>query len=166
MVAEFWFRVAVMFLLAFAGGCGRPGGNLTAVFGSEYGIATIRNATTVKAFRIKSPAAQHEVLSDYEMITGPLDVSESAASELRELLLDPAIYGWDTAKGCIPDFGVRIQFQRESDTVDVLLCFECDILTVFHIGKYVGGEDFDEAHSEFVAILKGLFKDDEVIQGL
>ena len=75
MAAQFWFRVAVMFLLAFAGGCGGPEGDLTAVFGSEYGIDTVRNATTVKAFRLKSPAAQHEVLSDYEMITGPLDVT-------------------------------------------------------------------------------------------
>ncbi len=166
MVAQALLRAFVALLLLFAVGCGKPVGNLTAIFGSENGIDIVRNATSVKAFRIQSPAAYHPLLANYEMTAGPLDVSDSAAMELRELLLDSANYDWDYAKGCIPDFGVRVQFQHESDSIDVLFCFECNLMVVFHNEKPVGGEDFDKARREIVAIVKGLFKDDKAIQSL
>ena len=93
----------------------------------------------MKAFRLASPSDYHESLSDYETTAGPIDVADAAASQLRTLLLDPSAYDWESAKGCIPDYGIRIQFQHETDEVDVLLCFACEILTVYYNGKVVGG---------------------------
>ncbi len=100
------------------------------------------------------------------MSAGPINVPDEEVSKLRAVLLDESTYGWDYAKGCIPDYGVRIQFQHKTDNVDILLCFECDILLVYHNGKVVGGEDFDDGRAQFVAIVKTLFPDDQAIQSL
>ncbi len=100
------------------------------------------------------------------MSAGPINVPDDEVSKLRAVLLDESTYGWEYAKGCIPDYGVRIQFQHDSDEVDVLLCFECNILLVYHNGKAVGGEDFDDGRPQLVEIAKAVFPDDEVIQSL
>lgn len=159
-------RATCLLLIAFSAGCGDSDGNLTRLFGSLQAIDTVKNASTVRAFRLPSPSYYHESLSDYETTAGPIDVADASASQLRTLLLDPSVYDWASAKGCEPDYGIRIQFQHDTDEVDVLLCFACDILAVYHNGMFVGGEDFDEIRSQLVAIAKDLFPDDEAIQSL
>jgi len=159
-------RATCLLLLACSAGCSDSARSLTPLFGSSQAIDTVKNASTVRAFRLPSPSYYNESLSDYETTAGPINVAEASASQLRSLLLDPTVYDWESAKGCEPDYGVRIQFQHGTDEVDVLLCFACDILTVYHNGKAVGGEDFDEISSQLVAIAKDLFPDDEAIQSL
>ena len=159
-------RATCLLLLALSAGCGDSDGNLTPVFGNSQAIDTVKNASTVIAFRLASPSYYEESLSDYETAAGPIEIADATATQLRTLLLDPSSYDWETAKGCEPDYGVRIQFQHDTDEVDVLLCFACDILAVYHNGTIVGGEDFDEIRSQLVAIVKDLFPDDEAIQSL
>lgn len=159
-------RAALLLVIACSSGCGGPAGDLTVVFGGWPAIETVKNASSVKAFRLRSPSDHHESLADYTMMGDPVDVPEAAAARLRDLLLDRTAYEWESAKGCIPDYGVRIQFQHEGDEVDVLLCFECAILAVYHNGKIAGGEDFDDISSELAAIVKELFPNDAAIQAL
>jgi hypothetical protein len=86
---------------------------------------------------------------------------------MRSALLDPSVFGFDYDKACgDPVYGVRIQFHRDSDQVDVLLCFKCVFLGVYRSGKAIGGEDVDDARPQLVSIVKELFPDDEVIQSL
>ena len=82
------------------------------------------------------------------------------------MLLNRATYSWDSAKSCKPNYGVRIQFNSGDDRVDVLLCFECRILAVYHNDKSGGGEDFDNANPALIAVVKRLFPDDREIQNL
>ena len=159
-------RITLLLVVALAAGCGDPAGDLTEVFGRPQAIDTVKNASSVKASRLRSPSDHHESLADYATIGDPVDVSEMAASRLRDLLLDRTAYEWDSAKGCIPDYGVRIQFQHEGDEMDVLLCFECDVLAVYHNGQDAGGEDFDDIKSQLAAVVKELFPDDAAIQAL
>lgn len=147
-------------------GCGCSSGDLKDVFGNEQAMATVKNATSVKAYRLPPGSYFQESLKDYKIVAGSVDVSDNIVSQLRKILLDASIYGWEFAKGCEPDYGVRIQFSDNDNTVDVLFCFECDILAVYHNGKVVGGEDFDNARSRLVAIVQKLFPDDEAIQSL
>jgi hypothetical protein len=160
------FQSALLLVFACSSGCGGPAGDLTVVFGGWPAVETVKNASSVKAFRLRSPSDHHEALADYQTIGDPVEVSPAAAAQLRNLLLDRTAYEWDSAKGCIPDYGVRIQFQREGDEVDVLLCFECDVLAVYHNGQDVGGEDFDNISSQLAAIVKELFPNDAAIQAL
>lgn len=161
-----WIRISCLVVFALSAGCGGADRNLTSLFGSADAIDTVRNASSVTAYRLKSPATDHRLLSDYEMTAGPISVSDASTAELRAMLLDSSLYRWDTAKGCEPDFGVRIRFQRGNDAVDVLFCFDCDILGVYDNGVAVGGEDFDDFRNRLLVIVKDMFPDDEAIQSL
>jgi hypothetical protein len=67
-------------------------------------------------------------------------------------------------KTCVPLYGVRLAFNGPKGSVDVLLCFECNLLGVFRDGKRVGAGAFDVGRPELVYIAKQLFPDDELIQ--
>jgi len=61
---------------------------------------------------------------------------------------------------------VRISFYSGPDRVDVLFCFECNVLWVFHNGVQTGGEGFDYVRPNFVRAVKPLFPSDKGIQEL
>ena len=160
-------RIFVLFSAAVAlTGSGCSSGDLKDVFGNKQAMATVKNATSVKAYRLSPGSDFQKSLSDYKIAAGPVDVPDDLAAQLRQILLDATIYRWDEGKMCEPVYGIRIQFSEGDSTVDVLFCFECDILAVYHDGKVVGGEDFDDARSRLVAIVQKLFPDDEAIQSL
>lgn len=149
-------------------GCTDP---LEDVFGNAETISIVRDADTVQAYRVPSQYGDTgpvdiDLLDDESMLTGPVPVPDNRSTELKELLLDQSTYGWDYAKSCEPNYGVRVQFKSNGDHVDVLFCFQCEILAVYRDGKVVGGEDFDNAHHQLVSIVKQLFPNDELIQSL
>lgn len=94
-----------------------------------------------------------------------MDVSAMQVDRFRAVLGDPKTYRFDSAKGCIPNYGVRVRFESVG-TIEVNLCFECDVLAVTRDGKVVGGEDFDGGSNELRALVKELFPDDPAIQRL
>lgn len=140
---------------------------LTKLYGGDAAIAAILNANSVQAYRLPAPSEHRQLLADYKMAAGPIAVSQPLAARIRDVLLDHSVYVWDAAKGCgDPDYGVRIQFLSGSDEVNVLLCFHCDMLGVYHNGKNVDIEDFDYGREKLVAIVKEIFPEDKVIQSL
>lgn len=81
--------------------------------------------------------------------------------------MNDSAYLWDVAKACgEPDYGIRFEFQHAGDSVDVLICFKCLMLGIYHNGKAVEFEDFDPIRVELTAIAKELFPDDSAIQSL
>lgn len=159
-------RLPFLVLLAVATGCGPPVEELKPVFGDAGAMDVIDDATSVSAYRIVQPNENLEALEDFEMAAGPIQVSNALASRLRAILFDPLTYDWDDVSGCLPNYGMRIQFQRGQDVVDLLFCLECDIVDVFHNGECVGGGLFSKGAARLVAIAKVLFPDDEAIQEL
>jgi hypothetical protein len=59
-----------------------------------------------------------------------------------------------------------LSFSDNNGRVDVLFCFDCDILLVFQNDRACGGANFDPAHNFLVAEIKRLFPEDGEIQGL
>jgi hypothetical protein len=51
-------------------------------------------------------------------------------------------------------------------TVDVVFCFQCDILSVYQNGVAVASEDFDPIRPALVPLMKKLFPKDGEIQSL
>lgn len=140
--------------------------SVNSVYGGSAAIETVQNATSVNAFRLATSGEHHTRVSDYEITDGPIVVPADSILTLRSTLLDVSSYEWDSVKGCIPAPGVRIQFKKGVDVVDVLFCFECDILAVYDNGVMAGGEDFDNASGTFLSVIKELLPDDIAIQEL
>lgn len=145
-----------------------PGENqLLEVFGSPETMATVRSAETVTAQRLVGEVDYHEKSSEYEAQGEPLSLSPDQAERLRNILLDAGSYRFDLAKGCMPVYGVRLRFQDAAGKfVDVLLCFDCKILTVYDESGSVGGEDFDGVKDRLAELMKQLFPNDPAIAEL
>jgi hypothetical protein len=94
-----------------------------------------------------------------------LKLTRKQAAELSARLLDFSSFAWLTDKLCSPDYGVRVEFVRSSKSVEVLLCFECDILRVTTEG-HSREEDFDPAHNELARFMQALFPEDKEIQSI
>lgn len=139
---------------------------------SAKGVSVLRSPKSVVAYRIEGskPIAgakdDAKTIAGYPRIAGPIEVDAEQAKALTGVLLDSNTYLWDIAKRCSPRPGVLVRFTGEDGYLDVLFCFECDILEVFDGGKRVGLEDFDNARPRLVALMKKLFPDDKVVQGL
>ena len=152
--------------LVLIAGCSSPADAHKTVFGSEAAATAVRNATTVQAYRLASPSFFEQTLDKYEMAAGPVAVPTKLADQLKQLLLDPGSYDFSAAKSCLPDHGVRIEFVDGKRKIDVLLCFECRILSVYDNGQSAGGEDFDPINRQLIDIVKQLFPNDTAIQAL
>lgn len=144
--------------------------DINVVFGNPQNLATLRKASEAKAYRISAKDKEDRwgkaTVDDYLTVSGPVAIPDAERVQLQEVLSDVNSFGWDYAKGCLPTPGVRLQFSDGEITIDVLLCFECDILGTFENGSLVGGEDFDEARPKILEIVKRLFPDDKIIQSL
>lgn len=135
------------------------------MFGGAAGFETIAKPERVEAYRIRPPPSERDIkaITDYSIIAGPVRLTPQTASELSEALTSPKSYVWESAKACMPEYGVCFTFLRGGNRVDVLVCFECDILLVALNGSTAGGEDFDPVRAVLVRAAKASFPVDDVI---
>ena len=139
-----------------ATGEGRASARVQKLIGGEAALATIRNPDKIEAFR-HAEKSYPRPLEEYEVVKGPVEVSPQLGRQLAELLSADNSYLWDLAKGCEPDYGVRIRFTRGDQQVNVLFCFGCDILEFLPGGK---SEDFDSIRPQLVKIVKQIFPEE------
>lgn len=143
---------------------------LNQIFGGEGGLETLLQADRVVAFRIEDDGewpdnAQPNVL-DFPIVAGPVVIERNLADRISAALASTESYGWEFVKGCLPEFGACSSFFREDDRVDILLCFECDVLMVARNGVITDGEDFDAIRPLLLQTVKSLFPDDVQLQSL
>jgi hypothetical protein len=160
-------------ILAISGGlsgCRPPQNTSESVFGSRRSLEIVQRPERVEASRLKAdfeePLETKKDLANYPTIGMAIDVPTDIASRVGAKLSARESYLWNAAKACIPQYGVRMSFFRGNERVDVLFCFECDILVVFHNGRLTGGGSFDYAHNALLDDVKRLFPDDAAIQAL
>ncbi len=140
--------------------------NVVKLFGEAETVEIMQNPDTVKAYRQPQESYLQKLISDYDVLTGPILVAEAEKKELQQLLLADDSYMWKVAKGCEPDYGVRIEFSQGDDKVDVLFCFGCSQLQIYRNGKSVSGEDFDPIEKKLIKIVQRIFPEDRAIQEL
>jgi hypothetical protein len=142
------------------------------LFGGGENLRTLRDATSVEAYRlappdVKSPRQERTEPSEFQIVSPPAPVPPDLAAALAERLTSPSSYRFSIGKECgYPDYGVKLSFTRDSQSVDVFLCFHCRDLAVVKDGVTTGAADFDRAAVELIAAAKKLFPDDEQIQQL
>jgi len=96
---------------------------------------------------------------------GPIRAVRDKARRLSDVLLDFDTYQWTVTKLCSPDYGVKVRFLRGTSLVEVLFCFECDILAVTANGA-TREENFDFNHNALVKVVQEIFPRDEKIARL
>lgn len=151
----------------------KPSSQVVELLGGPTSIDIVQNATSVSALRIQPPdddASEGSIkqLTGYKNLSGPVVVPNQLIVELRKSILDVESYAWNAAKAACgpPNYGVRFQFLRDDEALDILVCFQCDIVGLYHNGKLVADMEFDAMRPQLVKIAKALFPDDAVIQSV
>lgn len=138
------------------------------------GRKVVEEAERFEAFTLQPLTAsvnwQNAKLSDFKARDKSALESKDLTRRIATALLDPNSYRpkGGSAKACIPQYGVKLSFSRANDRVDVLLCFECDIMATFRngAGEMESGQSFDDGRAELLRLVKLLFPDDRLIQSI
>lgn len=145
---------------------------ITNMFGGEQARDIAEHPDKVEMFRLgalpEHISLEKATLADFPLISKSVAVPETVAGQISAGLLSPGTYNWKyTMKSCgEPIFGVRLTFHRGQNRVDVLFCFKCDDLRVYHNDRWTGSQDFHRGRPIFVRAVKSLFPNDQVIQQL
>jgi hypothetical protein len=139
---------------------------VASLFGTQGTLDVVKEPDLVTAFRLSPNRFNERMIKDYQVSAGPLPLPRPMAAEFAATLTDATSYRWNEAKACEPDYGVRLQFERGEQTVDVLLCLECLILAVHVDGQPIGQGNFDNAAPRIIGLVKQIFPDDPKIQAL
>jgi hypothetical protein len=161
--------LGVLFPLAALAACGGTDWRVSQLYGGATSISVLREPQSVEAFRIdprRRPAEGERRVGDHPVTAGPVAVGAADAAELSSILLDPDTYDFPRAKACEFAPGVGVVLVRDASRVEIALCFECDELAIWRMGRRVGMEDFDAARPRLVALAKRWFPDDAKIQAL
>ena len=161
--------VLIVTLLAIVAQRDEVDSRVANMFGGEQNMAILQHPDRVEILRIGSIQTADDPFrqgppSEYPIITGPRTLSASMIGALTHDLIQPDTYVWDAVKTCLPTPGIRIDYIRGDDRLQLLICLKCDIMQVFRNDVRVGEEDFDAIHSEMVRIAKAAFPDDPIIQ--
>ena len=140
-------------------------------------VCALRGTSAASSFRLRIP---FESGADGLLDTEPLlrtdireavvvargrDLDRGEIEALRNLLLSPESYVFGEDKFCQQRAGVGVRLHAGEADVDVLLCFECNMLGVGRVSDR-GWEDFDPVRSQLVRLAKALFPSDPDIQAL
>jgi hypothetical protein len=134
------------------------------VLGSQEAIDAIQNATTVRAFRFADEETTRPNLDDYKIAAGPVDIPDSDLSPMKKLFLDATKYhNRIQGERCGTKYNVRLEFIAGEERVDVLICFSCGHLRMYHNRKVVFNEKFETDDPTLAGVLKKLFTGEAAI---
>lgn len=142
----------------------------------EPGMAIMREADSVEVVRLDAPAELPRNLADepfYGMVArgDPITPPDEWVSRMRDAVDDSWNYEWLWHARCLPRPGVCVRFRQGSQVVDLLFCFECDLVSLAPTGQL--GEriqdrwiDFRVKRSPFADLVKEMFPNDAAIQAI
>ena len=152
-------------------GCGKPTSTPITpdkITGSSAALEIIKYPSRVEAFALIENHGLDLDLDKLDSYTriGPIALSPALTTNISGILSDQATYVLG-GKGCIPIYGIRLRFVGQSDSVDVLLCMNWDILMfAFKKEQKYEERDFDPSRPQIVRLLKQVFPNDNVVQSL
>ena len=137
------------------------------VFGGSENFEIVEGASSVLATRIDSTAADDTAFYyDYSEIGNPVALDSSVVGKLKALLKERGSYDLKRSKPCEPVPGVKLTFTDDTKSLDIFLCFECNILIVMKDKKRIAHEDFDPMRQNLVTVAKLAFPNDKEITSL
>jgi len=119
-----------------------------------------------KCFSLRHPKTSEIPERDYllynrwPVVKGPVLPEPKISGELLAALLDEKTFcNWDEGKGCKPHPGVMIRL-KGTETIDLMFCFECDMLLTFRGREPIWGANFDYSHNRLLSYFIAIFPDD------
>lgn len=137
-------------------------------FGEHRAIDAFKNATSFAAYRISAhaDAGEHVYVNEYDIISQTENIDDDYGHTLQNIMLNGDSYSMDSPISCSLQFSLGIRCFYDEDTVDILICFNCDAVNVYYNGEFSGGGILKSGRRQLLAIAKNLYPDDPLIQKL
>jgi hypothetical protein len=135
------------------------------LFGGKTAYETIENPDDAEACLLWQDFAAGGIYRDRP---DSKRLTAEQAAQLAATLLDFDTYDWGLSgwmNGCLVEFGVRIKFIKDRDTVEMRFCFTCNILEIVH-KNHSRGEDFRHGRNALVMTIQSVFPEDQIIKNL
>ena len=139
---------------------------------SKAGTAILNGATRVEVFRVAPEKAQKPAkgaIEGYPILAKGKDQDKAFAAKLRAILLGDGVT--QNAKKCGLQPGVAFRLWSGDKAVDLLVCFNCDVLWPHVMGDNADApwhewQDFDAVRADLAALARQALPDDQEIQKL
>jgi len=160
---------------------------LERIYGRD-GLRTLRHATNVVAYRVSgsrvidavemyaattrpaatAPSSPRAKLLEYDLLSGPVKLSEEQQSQLLAILTDTSTYGWGRVSVCT--FNADVAFtcaDADGNHVTVVLCFHCTDIHV-HLSDRSDYrlDSFRSRRSDLLTLAQELFPEDASLRRL
>src|SRR6476646_57346 len=134
-------RRGLAVLLLLGSGCFDHGpdtaltvGRMGKLFGGADGLDTVASPDRVEAFRLRPPAPSEKIdhYNQWPTLGPAVRVPPDVAARFSRGLTRESTYPrWETPKACDPRPGFLLRFTAAGRTVDVVFCFECELLFTY-----------------------------------
>jgi hypothetical protein len=132
------------------------------LLGGPSAYDTVAHPDHASAWLLGNPADG----SDTKVNRTPATAVDSATLPLlSRTLTDFNSYSWLAENGCPADYGVRLQFAKGADNVEILWAADCDHLQITHEG-HTTEKDCDAARVALIQAFKAIFPTDATINKL
>jgi hypothetical protein len=121
-------------------------------------VDTLRQPEEVSAFVLKTAEVMevYTNIAQFAIRRGPVSVPSETSKRLADVILSFSSYDW-SVQPFAPAYIVRLQFLRQSNTVDVLLAFDESALWLHGPERRRPELSFRPAHTELLRLVKTLF---------
>jgi len=134
---------------------------------SPEALAALSAPEKIEVFRIAERQLKvgdrPQKIGPYFVIAQAKDPGKEVAQRIAAMLLDDHSYEWELKKGCEPMPGIAFRIHGAGKTAEVVLCYECKMLSPIPDGHW---HNFDPAQTALIKFAKELFPDDKEIAGL
>jgi hypothetical protein len=132
--------------------------------GGPEAYQTVESPDKVQAWLLTS-GLDNDAVEENKDRTAAVQLNATEAKTFSNALLNFDTYFWRGGKNCIVDYGARLRFTRGNDSVEVRLCFQCNILEFSHKGGS-NLRDFDPGRNPLVKALQSAFPNDRIVKDL
>ena len=169
-------KAAAALLLILASGCfdegpeGQPRlGRMGKLYGGAEGLDTVESPDHVEAFRLRppSPGKGTTHFNDWPVVGQPVRVPSSIASRFSHGLTRESTFPrWEEPKVCDPRPGFMLRFTSGGRHVDVVFCFECQILFTYRASESLWYANFDGSTKAIAGLFLQIYPNDPVLSSL
>jgi hypothetical protein len=125
----------------------------------------LENPKTVVAALLEPVEMQRMQPHLYALRTPEVTVNKIQADRISQAILDPQRnLQFNSVKGCIPRFGLRLSYLADGGRVDLYFCLECALLAVYLDGKPLRGSQIDEIRNFLREEAIKIFPDDQPLR--
>ena len=169
-------KAAAALVLILASGCfdegpeGRPRlGRMGKLYGGAEGLDAVESPDHVDAFRLRPPAPGQQIprFNEWPVVGQPVRVAPAVASRFsRGLTRESTFPRWEEPKACDPRPGFLLRFTSGGRHVEIVFCFECQILFTYRASESLWYANFDGSTRTIAGLFLQVFPGDPVLSRL